>query len=143
MAERTTDPEAQSSQVAFQLLLDRRAAAIVANDADQIAIFAEPDWLLVTPEGGPVPLDRFPSVVADGALRHTAMAFELAQVRVFGDVAVVLARGTNQGTWQGAAFAADEWVTEVFVRRAHGWRCTMSGLTPAAFAAGPERSGTR
>jgi len=142
MAEPTAHAGQQSGQVDFQLLLDRWATAIVANDVDRIAAFAEPDWLLVTPEGGPVPLERFLSVVAGGELRHTAMAFELLQVRLFGDVAVVLARGTNQGTWQGTPFAADEWVTEVFVRRADGWRCTLSGLTPAA-AGSHEQGGAR
>jgi hypothetical protein len=56
---------------------------------------------------------------------------------MFGDVAVVLAHGTNRGTWQGAPFAADEWVTDVFVGRADGWRCTISALTPNFAATSP------
>ena len=51
----------------FQALLDRWASAIAANDADAIAAFAEPDWELVTPESGPVSLDRFLDVVRDVA----------------------------------------------------------------------------
>lgn len=114
----------------FQALLDDWAAAIVANDADRIAEFAEPDWALVTPESGPRPLRAFLALVTSGELTHTDMTFEVLDVRVAADAAVVLAHGTNHGTWRGEPFAADEWVTEMFVRRDGRWRCTMSALTP-------------
>lgn len=58
------------------------------------------------------------------------MTFAILDVRVHGDVAVVLAHGTNRGEWEGAPFAADEWMTEVFIRRRDRWRCSMSALTP-------------
>ncbi|MGH9261019.1 MAG: nuclear transport factor 2 family protein [Acidimicrobiales bacterium] len=114
----------------FETLLADWAAAIVANDPARIARFAEPDWVITGPEGGPGGLDQFLQVVASGELTHSEMAFELLEVRVLGDVAVVLAHGTNRGTWRGSPFGADEWVTEVFVRRGEEWRCTMSALTP-------------
>ncbi len=114
----------------FQSLLDEWAAAIVANDAEQIGSFAEPDWVIVGPEGGPGGREQFLAVVESGDLTHSEMTFKVLDARVFGDVAVVLAHGTNQGTWQGVPFGADEWVTEIFVRRGEGWRCTMSALTP-------------
>lgn len=122
-------------RAAFQSLLDEWAAAIVANDASRIEAFVEPDWVLVVPEGGSVTREGFLAVVASGDLTHSDMAFELLDARVYGDVAVVLAHGTNHGTWQGNPFAADEWVTEVFVRRDDRWRCTVSALTPNVGAA--------
>src|SRR5690625_391632 len=118
------------SRYEFQLLLEAWAAAIVANDPQRMARFAEPDWVLVGPEGGPVGLDRFRAVVASGELTHSEMSFEVLEVRRFGDVAVVLAHGTNHGTFRGVPFAADEWVTEMFVRREGTWRCSMTALTP-------------
>lgn len=66
----------------------------------------------------------------------------MLDVRVFTDTAVVLAHGTNHGAWRGEPFAADEWVTEIFVRRDGRWRCSMSALTPnyaATRPASPER----
>ena len=122
----------------FQALLDRWADAIVANDAPRIASFAEPDWVIVGPEGGPGELEPFLAVVASGELTHSQMAFEVLEARVYGDVAVVLAHGTNAGSWQGTAFTADEWVTEVFVRRPDGWRCAFSALTPNYAAIRPD-----
>lgn len=114
----------------FQSLLDAWAAAIVANDAEQIGSFAEPDWVIVGPEGGPGGRQQFLALVESGDLTHSEMTFEVLDARVFGDFAVVLSHGTNQGSWQGEPFGADEWVTDVFVRRGQGWICTVSALTP-------------
>lgn len=124
----------------FQLLLEEWAAAIVANDPEWIARFAEPDWVIVGPEGGPGGLDRFLAVVASGELTHSEMTFEVLEVRRFDDVAVVLAHGTNRGTFRGVPFAADEWVTEVFVHREGDWRCSMTALTPN-YAVSPDARG--
>ena len=123
-----TSAEADRSE--FQALLDGWAEAIVANDADRIASFVEPDWELVTPESGPVPLDRFLEVVRSGRLTHSEMTFEVVSVRRHGGVAVVVAHGTNRGEWNGEPFSADEWVTEYFIQRDGRWRCALSSLTP-------------
>jgi ketosteroid isomerase-like protein len=114
----------------FQALLEGWAEAIVANDADRIDAVTEPDWELVTPESGSVPLDRFLDVVRSGHLRHSEMTFEVLSVRRHGDLAVVVAHGTNRGEWNGELFSADEWVTEYFIQRDGHWRCALSSLTP-------------
>ena len=121
-----TGPAAQE----FQALLDRWAEAIVANDAERIAAFTEPDWQLITPEGGPVSLDQFLAAVRSGDLTHSTMTFEVLDARIYGDTAVVVAHGTNAGRWQGQPIQADEWATDVFVRRPDGWRCSLAALTP-------------
>jgi ketosteroid isomerase-like protein len=121
---------AQAERSEFQALLDGWADAIVASDADRIGSFAEPDWELVTPESGPVPLDRFLDVVRSGSLTHSEMTFEVLSVRCHGGLAVVVAHGTNRGEWHGEPFSADEWVTEYFIQRDGHWRCALSSLTP-------------
>jgi ketosteroid isomerase-like protein len=121
-----TDPD----HTEFGALLEDWAAAIVANDADRIGSFTEPDWLIVGPEGGPGRRDPFLQLVRSGELTHSEMSFEVLRARVYGDVGVVLAHGTNKGTWQGESFASDEWVTDVFVRRRGRWLCAISALTP-------------
>ncbi|MEX5265640.1 nuclear transport factor 2 family protein [Kocuria sp. CPCC 205268] len=124
------DKTAADDRKEFQALLDDWAAAIVANDADRIASFAEPDWELVTPESGPVPLDRFLDAVRSGNLTHSDMTFDVLSVRRHGALTSVVAHGTNHGQWNGAPFRADEWVTEIFVRRDGRWSCALSALTP-------------
>ncbi|NKG20763.1 nuclear transport factor 2 family protein [Paeniglutamicibacter terrestris] len=123
------------SLASFQDLLDRWAEAIVANDAPLIGSFAEPDWVMVTPEGGPGKRADFLAAVESGQLSHSEMAFEVLEARVYGDVAVVLAHGTNRGSWRGVPFTADEWVTETFIHRSAGWLCAFSALTPNYAAA--------
>lgn len=126
-----TDPvRDRADRQEFQALMDAWAAAIVANDADRIAAFAEPGWELVTPESGPVPLAGFLAVVCDGSLTHSQMSFDLLSVRRRGDEAIVVARSTNRGEFNGEPFSADEWVTEFFTRRDGRWRCVVSALTP-------------
>ena len=124
------DGMATDDRETFQTLLDQWAAAIVANDAERIGSFAEPDWVIVGPEGGPGEREPFLAVVESGDLTHSDMAFEVLGLRVYGDVAVVLAKGTNHGEWRGEPFSADEWTTDVFVRRPQGWRCAFTALTP-------------
>ncbi len=128
----TSDAAVQDARrVEIQDVLDRWASAIVANDPTRIAEFTQPDWILITPESGPIPLDGFLSAVASGRLTHSEMTFEVLHLRTFGDAAlVVVAHGTNSGNWDGVPFSADEFVTEVFVLAKGTWRCSVSALTP-------------
>ncbi len=119
--------------------MDEWARAIVDNDAERIGRCATPDWLLLGPEGGIGHRDRFLALVAAGDLVHTAMALEVLEVRVFGDAAVVITHGTNAGTWQGRPFAADEWATNVVVRRDGRWLGSVTALTPN-YAASPQHT---
>src|SRR5690625_7653829 len=64
----------------FQTLLDAWAAAIAANDIGGILEFTEPDWQLIDPAAGPIPLARFLDVVRSGTLGHTAMRLEACPV---------------------------------------------------------------
>lgn len=105
------------------------AAAIVSNDAQRIAAFMADEWVIVS-ESGVSPRGRFLSLVASGELTHSAM--ELigdARVRVYGDTAVFTGRVTNTAHHQGARFDADEWTTDVFVRRDGRWLCVLSHIT--------------
>lgn len=115
----------------FGALLAEWNEAIVANDAEAIGRFAEPDWVFVG-ENGIIPGDRFLESVAEGRITHDFMTSEVHDVRVYGDVAVVTARVRNSGTFEGNPFQLDEWSTDVFVRRADGWRCALTHLTSAA-----------
>jgi len=55
----------------------------------------------------------------------------VTRAKRYGDIAVVTGRNQNTGTYQGEAMAADEWVTDVFVRSGDSWRCALTHLTPA------------
>lgn len=115
----------------FQTLLDAWAAAIATNDICEILEFTEPDWQLIDPAAGPIPLARFLDVVRSGTLVHTAMSLEACSVlQVHDDVGVVIVHGTNTGSWQGNPFTAREWTTDVFVKHNDMWRCRLTAITP-------------
>ena len=105
--------------------------AIVANDADAIGAFAEPDWVFVG-ENGIFPGAQFLESVATGHVSHDMMTSDIHDVRVYGDVALLIARVRNRGDLGGDAFTLDEWSTDVFVHRGGRWRCVLTHLTSAA-----------
>ena len=119
-------PEAEVVAVA-----DAWAEAIVANDAERIAAFTAEDWVLVDHDGIS-PRERFLGVVRSGALTHSAMQrVGPPRVRIHGDTAVLTARVTNTAHLGGDRFDADEWTTDVFVRRGGRWLCVLSHVAAA------------
>ncbi len=122
-------PDAAASTIdTFARLLADWAEALVANDAEAIGAFAEPDWVLVG-ENGIISGSTFLDNVTSGQVTHSSMTFEVAEARILGDTAVVVARCDNHGTWQGEPFHLDEWTSDVFVRRDDRWLCSLTHLT--------------
>ena len=115
----------------FGRLLAEWNEAVVANDPEAIRRFAEPDWVFVG-ENGIVAGHQFLAAVESGQVTHDFMVSEVHDVRTWGDIAVVIARVRNSGTFERFSFQLDEWSTDVFVRRADGWRCSVTHLTSAA-----------
>jgi ketosteroid isomerase-like protein len=110
---------------------DAWAAAIVANDADRIADFMADEWVIVS-ASGVSPASEFLGLVRSGALTHSAFRRAgTARVRVYGDSAVLTARVANTAHHAGIDYDADEWTTDVFVRRDGRWRCVLSHITAA------------
>ena len=107
------------------------AQAIVANDTARIASFVTEDWVLVS-GSGVSPGHEFLALVESGELSHSAMTtVGDTRVRVWGDTAVLTARITNTAHYRGRRFDADEWTTDVFVRRDGRWRCAVSHYSSA------------
>lgn len=125
----------------FSQLLDAWATAIVANDPEAIGRFAEPEWIMVG-EGGIFPREQFLESVRSGRVTHDAMTFDVHAVRIYDDVAVVVARGRNSGVFDGTPFEQDEWTSDVFVRRDDGWRCVLTHLASADDGAGEAAGST-
>lgn len=107
------------------------AAAMVANDTERIGSFMADEWVMVS-ERGISTKEQFLELVRSGQLTHSQ--FEMvgdAQIRVYGDTAVLTARIVNTAHFGGQQFDADEWTTDVFVKRDGRWLCVHSHITPA------------
>jgi ketosteroid isomerase-like protein len=110
---------------------DEWSRAIVSNDAERIGSFMTDDWAIVS-EQGVAAKEEFLALVRSGELTHTAMdRVTQPRVRVWGDTAVLTARVTNTAHYAGEQFDADEWTTDVFVRRDGRWVCVLSHITAA------------
>ncbi|WP_075997452.1 nuclear transport factor 2 family protein [Salaquimonas pukyongi] len=106
-------------------------AAMISNDPDAIRKCITEDWVLVTPESGPVPAEKMLALIASGTLTHDTMTKTTHHTHILGDVATVTGRCQNSGKFQGAPITADEWVTDVYLRVEGRWRCILTHLTPA------------
>jgi ketosteroid isomerase-like protein len=105
--------------------------AMISNDVSKIAACIADDWALVTPEVGVVSRASILRVIASGELTHDMMTKDVARVKVYGDIALVTARGRNTGSFKGQRIAADEWITDVYRNVAGRWLCLLTHLTPA------------
>ncbi|MGI5198328.1 nuclear transport factor 2 family protein [Streptomyces sp. CA-288835] len=115
----------------IERVADAWAAAIVADDADAMAECMAEEWCMVAPTGIDG-RDKLLSLVRSGTLSHSAMErVGPARVRVYGDTAVWSARVTNTAHYGGERYDADEWTTDVYVRRRGRWVCVLTQTTPA------------
>ncbi|MFJ5044323.1 nuclear transport factor 2 family protein [Streptomyces sp. NPDC088719] len=123
------DPAVRARLIA---LVEEWSAAIVSNDVPRIGAFMADEWVIVS-ESGITDRDTFLGYVASGDLTHSAMrTIGPSRVRVHRDTATVTARMTNTAHYGGRRFDADEWVTDVFVRRDGRWLCALTHITSAA-----------
>jgi ketosteroid isomerase-like protein len=107
------------------------ARAIVSNDAGRIAGFMTDDWVIVS-DSGITSAQHFLSVLRSGELTHSAMdPAPVSLVRVYGETAVVTARVRSTAHYRGRRIDADEWTTDVFVRRDGRWVCALTHITAA------------
>lgn len=105
--------------------------AMVSNDVERIAGCISDDWVLVTPEVGPVSREGMLAAIGSGVLSHDMMVKQTVRTKIYGDIAVVTGRGQNTGLFRGEPIAADEWITDIYRRIDGRWLCVLTHLTPA------------
>jgi ketosteroid isomerase-like protein len=106
-------------------------AAMISNDPDAIRRCITDDWVLVTPERGPVSAEAVLGLISAGTLTHDTMTKTTHHMHVLGDTATVTGRGQNTGWFGGSPISADEWITDVYRLVDGTWRCVLTHLTPA------------
>jgi len=103
--------------------------AMVENDPDAIGRYMADDWLIVGSDGRVGDKAGFLALVRSGALTHDVMESADLDVRLYGDTAVVIARGVSGGKYEGRTFREVERSSSVFVRQAGEWRCVLTHLS--------------
>ncbi|WP_329004244.1 nuclear transport factor 2 family protein [Kribbella sp. NBC_00709] len=94
-------------------------AVLVGNDAELIANCWTDDWVAVDATGITPKADII-GWIASRRLQHNSMTTvggeRIARV---GDTVVLTARKASSGSWDGASYATEEWISQVYVR-VHG-----------------------
>lgn len=111
-------------------LEERFNRAMVSNDVDTISKCITEDWILVTPEAGPIPRSRILDVIRTGRLTHSSMSKTATHSAVTKDIAWVTGRGQNTATFNGIPIEADEYITDIYRRVGEEWLCMLTHLTP-------------
>ena len=106
--------------------------AMVKNDADAIGRYMADDWTIVGADGSTSDRATFLDLIRSGALSHDIMESKDVTIRVYGDAAVVTARGVSGGRFQGQSFRDVERQSNVFVRDGPQWRCVHTHLSRLA-----------
>ena len=104
--------------------------AMVRNDAVAIGSYMADDWTIIGTDGHVGDKQTFLGFIESGMLTHDVMESHDLQVRVYGEAAVVIARGISGGTFDAQPFYFVERVSSVFVRQAGEWKCVSTHLSP-------------
>lgn len=103
--------------------------AMVSNHPKAIGEYMADDWTIIGSDGSVGDKASFLNLVRSGDLTHNVMETEEMNVRVYGDTAVLTARGISGGQYKGQSFYLVERVSCVFVRQEGHWRCVLTHLS--------------
>jgi ketosteroid isomerase-like protein len=104
-------------------------AAMVRNDAGAIGRFMADEWTLIGSDGTSSDKESFLALIRAGVLSHDVMTSDDITIRVYGDAAVVTARGVSGGLYQGRQFREVERQSNVFIRQEAQWLCVLTHLS--------------
>lgn len=103
--------------------------AMIQNDAEAIGRFMADDWTIVGSDGNVGDKPTFLALIKSGLLTHDVMESHEVDVRIYGDTAVVIARGISGGKYQGQAFREVERVSCVYLHQSGEWKCVHTHLS--------------
>lgn len=131
---RQAEKESGMNDTATELLKIEKdwAEAFETNDAAAVGRFMADDWSIIGSDGSVLDRAAFLAFIKSGSLTHSSMELEDASVRVYGDAALVTARGSSEGKFNGKAFSEVERLTDVFVKQGGRWKCVLTQLTRLA-----------
>ena len=111
--------------------LDRTLTrAEIDGDIGTLDALATEDFILVGPVGFVLDKRQWLERYRGGGLRTTALAFDDAVTRVYGDTAVRVGRHVQQAEFQGRPVNGEFRATHIAVRQSDRWRLAGVHLSP-------------
>jgi ketosteroid isomerase-like protein len=120
---------AQSDENAIRALETRRGTALVKADTQTLSQMVADDFVEVTRLGQLRTKAENMADIASGALKLTSVKYEDTNIKVYGDVAVLIGVADNVGAFRGIPFSGKVRYTRVFVRRTTGWQAVAMQQT--------------
>lgn len=118
-----------SDRAQLQEIEKRCATSLVNSDFKALGeIFAD-EWTLVS-DGQVISREQIFAQLKSGDLKFNAYELGELNVRIFGDTAIVIGRGSPHGEYHGQKFEEAEVFTDTFIRAGDGWRCILSHSSP-------------
>ena len=110
----------------FQIIEDDLNEAYEKNDTEKIFNLISDDWIILEPSTGMSSKKQFLQAIKNGKLRHTSMKKEIVHVKLHNDVAIVIAKGRNEGHYLDKPFDSEQWVTNIYKKINQHWVCVMT-----------------
>lgn len=104
--------------------------SIEENDVVSMAKHMSDEWVIFSGDGKITTKEIFLQLVKSGDLVHTQMDFEILNVKVFGNIGLVMQKGTSAGSWQGQTFSHYEIASTVFIKEKNRWQAVQTMLAP-------------
>lgn len=105
--------------------------AIEENDTISMGKYMADDWVIFSGDGNVTTKDMFLQLVKNGDLVHTQMDFEILNVKIYDNTAIIRQRGTSSGNWKGQTFSNYEIASTVFIKQNDQWLAVQTMLAPA------------
>lgn len=113
-----------------QVVAEAFDKALLGNDATLIAGFMTDDWVYVDPKGLVAKADLISWIASGRLAHHTMEAVSPERVVEVGGALLVTSRRVSTGLWEGEAYTADEWISDIWVRSEGSWRLAFSQKSP-------------
>ena len=127
MHDNKTDKELKSK---FQQIEDELNGAYERNDTKKISELLADQWTILESSTGLSDKKHFISSIENGKLIQTKMVKEVQQVRLYGNCAIVISKGKNEGQYAGISYNSEQWVTNTYIKEKSKWLCVMTQEVP-------------
>lgn len=118
----SANPEQSAEKKAIQELDRRYQQAVKENDAATMDQILADEFTLVTGSGKTYSKADLLEEARSGRMRYERQDDADSLVRMWGDTAVITAKLTAKGTEAGKSFNYEVWFTDVYIKKAPGWR---------------------
>ena len=130
--------DAETEKRIAQLSRQAIAASSKADTATLDALLAD-DYGVINPFGEVYTKAEHLRVLSDRTLHFDSIEPSEVKVRVYGDAAVLTARGQVKVTYKGRSDSLSVRTTEFYIKRGEKWRCVSAQVTRIAEPSGGNR----